>query len=160
MRVSQLDDPEWLGAVLRERWGGELIVGRSRVRRLPELSALVAWDGHERVGVATYVVEDGQAELVTLDALREGAGVGRLLIEAVAEAARSRGATRLLVMTTNDNLRALRLYQRAGFRLCELRAGAVEQARRLKPSIPELGSDGIPIRDEIDLVRALTPPAT
>ena len=36
----------------------------------------------ERVGVATYVVEDGRAELVTLDALREGAGVGRRLIEA------------------------------------------------------------------------------
>ena len=46
--------------------GGELIAGRGRVRQLSELRALVAWDGEERVGVATYTVEDGRAELVTL----------------------------------------------------------------------------------------------
>lgn len=109
------------------------------------------------MGVATYVVEDGRAELVTLDALREGAGVGRRLVEAVAEAARAQGTRELVVMTTNDNLRALRLYQRAGFRLHELRAGAVEEARRLKPSIPQVGNDGIPIRDELDLVHPLEP---
>ena len=40
-------------------------------------------------------------------------------------------------MTTSDNLVALRFYQRAGFRMAELRPGAVDAARaRLKPSIP------------------------
>jgi ribosomal protein S18 acetylase RimI-like enzyme len=153
-------DRGWLREVLRERWGGELVAGRGRVREPGQLRALVAVDGSERVGVATYVVEGERAELVTLDALREGVGVGRLLVEAVAEAARAAGARELLVMTTNDNLRALRLYQRAGFRLLALRAGAVEEARRLKPSIPLVGDDGIPIRDELDLVRDLRPPAT
>jgi hypothetical protein len=61
------------------------------------------------------------------------------------------------VMTTNDNLRALRLYQRAGFRLVELRAGAIDETRSLKPSIPATGNDGIPIHDEIDLVLDLGP---
>jgi hypothetical protein len=60
-----------------------------------------------------------------------------------------------LVTTTNDNLAALRFYQRAGFRFAELRPGAVSEARSLKPSIPETGNDGIPIRDEIDLVLEL-----
>lgn len=73
---------------------------------MSELQALVAWDGEERVVVAAYVVEDGRAELVTLDALREGAGVGRRLIEAVAEAARAQGARELVVMTTNDCARS------------------------------------------------------
>ena len=64
-------------------------------------------------------------------------------------------------MTTNDNLAALRFYQRAGFRLLELRPGAVDEARAvLKPSIPETGNDGIPLRDEIDLVRELGPSAS
>jgi len=55
-------------------------------------------------------------------------------------------------MTTNDNLRALGFYQRRGFRLASLRPGAVDEARRtLKPEIPEIGDDGIPIRDELDL---------
>jgi ribosomal protein S18 acetylase RimI-like enzyme len=113
-RPLREDERDWLSEVLLERWGGELIVGRGRVRQLSELQALVAWDGEERLGVATYVVEDGRAELVTLDALRDGAGVGRRLTEAVAEAARAQGARELVVMTTNDNLRALRLYRRAG----------------------------------------------
>jgi hypothetical protein len=55
-------------------------------------------------------------------------------------------------MTTNENLPALRLYQRTGFRLVELRPGAVDQARSRKPSIPKTGHEGIPIRDELDLV--------
>ncbi len=46
-------------------------------------------------------------------------------------------------VTTNDNLAALRFYQRSGFRLVELRAGALDEARHLKPSIPATGSDGI-----------------
>jgi hypothetical protein len=56
------------------------------------------------------------------------------------------------LVTTNDNLDALRFYQRRGFRLAKLRRGAVDAARsRLKPTIPEVGSFGIPIRDEIVL---------
>jgi hypothetical protein len=37
-----------------------------------------------------------------------------------------------------------------------LRPGAVDAARERKPSIPLVGDDGIPIRDEIDLVADLT----
>ena len=66
--------------------------------------------------------------------------------------ARTAGSNRLWLTTTNDNLDALRFYQRRGFRLVVLRAGAVEQARRtIKPELPEVGSYGIPMRDEVDL---------
>jgi ribosomal protein S18 acetylase RimI-like enzyme len=55
-------------------------------------------------------------------------------------------------VTTNDNVDALRFYQRRGFRLAALRAGAVEDARaRLKPEIPWTGADGIELRDELEL---------
>lgn len=105
----------------------------------------------ERVGLATYIAEDEIAELVTLDALRAGAGVGDGCSMPSA-AVRGSGARRLRVMTTNDNLAALRLYQQAGFRLVELRPDAVDGSRTHKPSIPVTGADGIPIRDELDLV--------
>jgi hypothetical protein len=56
-------------------------------------------------------------------------------------------------VTTNDNVNALRFYQRRGFRLSELRAGAVDEARRQrKPSIAPVADNGIPIRDELELV--------
>lgn len=55
------------------------------------------------------------------------------------------------MMTTNDNLEALRFYQRRGFVITGIRINAVEIARQMKPTIPEKGDFGIPIRDEIDL---------
>ena len=73
--------------------------------------------GDERVGVLTYRIDVDVCEIVTLNAFREGVGVGRALIEAVTARARAAGASTLLVMTTNDNVGALRFYQRAGFRL-------------------------------------------
>jgi ribosomal protein S18 acetylase RimI-like enzyme len=159
VRVREVRDDErpWVRATIAERWGDEIAVGRGRVWTPHELPAMVAVDDSgERVGLATYVVEGSVAELVSLDALRAGAGVGRRMVEAVAAAARAAGAERLLVLTTNDNLVALRFYQRAGFRMAELRPGAVDESRaRLKPSIPVTGNDGIPLRDEIDLVRDL-----
>ena len=145
----------WLRATLRERWPHELLVGRGRVREISELSALVAVQGGERVGLLTYVIEGDVAELVTVDALRPRAGAGAALIAALGEEARSEGARRLLAMVTNDNVRGLRYYQRLGFRLSELRTGAIDELRRHKPWIPATGQDDIPIRDEIDLVRDL-----
>lgn len=59
------------------------------------------------------------------------------------------------MVTTNDNLRALALYQRRGFRLVALRCGAVDDARRRKTSIPEVGDGGIPLHDELELARLL-----
>jgi ribosomal protein S18 acetylase RimI-like enzyme len=155
MEVRELRDDErdWLRATFRERWGSDVAAGRGRLWTPAELPALVAVDAGERVGLATWVAEGTMAELVSIDALREGAGAGRLLVDAVCAAARAAGAQRLLVMTTNDNLHALRFYQRCGFRMLELRPGAVDAARaELKPSITPTGEDGIPIRDEIDLV--------
>jgi GNAT superfamily N-acetyltransferase len=155
-RAVEEGERAWLRETLAALWGGE-VLGRGRAWRPAELDALVAIEGEERIGIATYEVAGEEAELVTLDALVPGRGVGRALIEAVAATARTAGARRLRVMTTNDNLRALRLYQRAGFRLEALRPGAVDAARERKPSIPLTGHDGIPIRDELDLVLELGP---
>jgi hypothetical protein len=56
------------------------------------------------------------------------------------------------VITTNDNLDALRFYQRRGFRLAALHRGAVDDSRaRLKPQIPPIGDHGIKLRDELEL---------
>jgi hypothetical protein len=54
-------------------------------------------------------------------------------------------------MTTNDNAPAIAFYRSLGFRVTEVRAGAVEASRALKPSIPRVGVGGVPITDEIDL---------
>jgi hypothetical protein len=60
-------------------------------------------------------------------------------------------------VTTNDNVDALRFYQRRGFRLARVRPGAVDESRRvLKPEIPTVGAYGIPLRDELELEMGLS----
>ena len=114
--------------------------------------AMLAWVGDVLVGVATYVVDGKACELLTLHAQHQFAGVGTALVEAVVRAAREAGCRRLWVVTTNDNVDALRFYQRRGFRLTQLRPGAVDVSREtLKPEIPPVGAHGIPLRDELSL---------
>jgi len=58
--------------------------------------------------------------------------------------------SRLWLITTNDNRGALEFYWAIGMRLVAIHRGAVHEARRLKPEIPEFSGDGIPIEDEIE----------
>jgi len=121
-----------------------------------EHPALVVEDEGALVGVLTYVVVGPDCEVLTLHADPPRSGVGTELVEAAAVLAEARGCDRLWLITTNDNVEALRFYQRRGFRLTGIHPGAVAQTRRaLKPQIPEVAGNGIPIRDELDLERPL-----
>jgi GNAT superfamily N-acetyltransferase len=116
--------------------------------------ALLAEDeSGDLLGVATWVVVGDEIEVLTLHAARRWTGVGTALLDAVAAIGRALGCRRLWLVTTNDNVDALRFYQRRGMRLRELRAGGVDEARRtIKPGIPERGLYDLPIRDELELV--------
>ena len=114
---------------------------------------LVAEVAGRFAGILTYVADGADVEIVYLEAVERGAGVGTALLEAVAE---TTGADRMWMVTTNDNLDALRFYQRRGFRICDVRVGGADDARRtLKPTIPAVGNFSIPIRDEIVLERRI-----
>ncbi len=80
-----------------------------------------------------------------------GRGAGTALSVAAADAARTAGYRRLWLITTNDNTHAPRFYQWRGFRLAALHRAAVAAARLLKPSLPLLGDDVRPVRDELEL---------
>ena len=112
-----------------------------------------AADG-QLLGMLTYVPGHDwrQCEILTLHADEQWRGAGTALIEAVGQLARQQGCARLWVITTNDNVDALRFYQRRGFCLVNVHRGAVDRSRaRLKPEIPPVGAYGIPLRDEIEL---------
>ena len=95
-----------------------------------------------------------QCEILTLHAGDQWHGAGTALIGAAGQLARRQGCARLSVITTNDNVDALRFYQRRGFCLVAVHRGAVDRSRAsLKPEIPAVGAYGIPLRDEIELER-------
>jgi ribosomal protein S18 acetylase RimI-like enzyme len=138
-------------------------LGGRQQARLGELHDVLALPGFVAVvddltvGVATYAPDGRRVELaaiaVRLAARRAGVASG--LIDAVVNAAHGAGADELWLVTTNDNLDAIGLYQRRGFHLSELHPDAVDAARALKPSIPLVGEHGIALRDELVLVRPL-----
>src|ERR1700730_14836207 len=156
VRPASAADAVWIRDVLCERWGATTIVVHGEVIDAARLPALIA---ETQRGLATFQRLGGDAELVTLDAIPAGIGTGTALIEALARELRAEGRARLWLTMTNGNLSALRFYLRRGFRLHQVRPGAVDAARRLKSSIPSVGEHGIPIHDELDLCRVLDPAA-
>ncbi len=148
-------DRAWALEMVRA-WGSDFVVSRGRKIYAAELQGFCAVSSiGERTGLATYEVVGDQCQLVTLHAFVEFAGIGTRLVEAVRDAAAEAGCGRLWLITTNDNLDALRFYQRRGFLLVAVHRGLRDVARTLKPCIPIVGNYGIPIRDEVELEMTL-----
>lgn len=149
-------DRAWLADLWRRAWGGETQESHAGRHHVSEVAALVAWRGGTRVGAATFAVGAGQAELITLNAEPRGQGIGSQLLAAWEAQMAVAGVGRLTLTTTNDNLDALGLYQRRGYRLVRLLPGAVDRARLRKPSIPLWGEHGIVLSDELVLEKRLS----
>ncbi|MBE3560392.1 MAG: GNAT family N-acetyltransferase [Ktedonobacteraceae bacterium] len=147
---------DWIASFAGQRWGAPVIVAHGCVYDLTALPGFAAFDGQGYVGLITYSIQGPACEIVSLDSVYEKRGIGTALIEAVKAVARRAGCQRLWLVTTNDNLNALRFYQKRGFKLVAIYRDAVEQARKLKPQIPLVGEHGIPVRDEIELELPLT----
>jgi len=110
------------------------------------------------IGVALLRFEEGDAEVVVLQSLEQGRGAGTALLEAARASAGEAGCRRLWLVTTNDNLHALRFYQRRGWDWIAMHRDAVVEARRLRSEICSLGAHGIPIRHELEFELALDLP--
>jgi GNAT superfamily N-acetyltransferase len=144
-------------AFIRERWGDEIVVGHGVVFRPHQLPGLIATDTGKIVGLLTYTIDRDSCEIVTIDAMVERRGVGSLLIAALEDVAREAGCTRLWLITTNDNERALDFYRAHGFEVVAVHEGAVARSRERKPSIPLVNEAGMPIQDEIEMERRGSP---
>lgn len=173
-------DREALTAWLAKRWGTAEMVSGGSLRALDRLPGFVAESVPDGtwLGLLTFTFRDAPArepepkrdgadagrlfsvswrdravEIVSLDSVAEGRGVGSALLGAAESRALDEGASRLWLLTTNDNLSALRFYQRRRWRIVAVHPGAVDWARRLKTSIPRIGEAGIELHDELELER-------
>jgi GNAT superfamily N-acetyltransferase len=141
----------WADELVRGRWGETRIVTRGRIHDTTALPGFVALKAGEPVGLTTFNIEGDRCEMVSLDSLHEGIGIGGALIEAVKDEARPAGCRKLWLITTNDNQKAVRFYRKLGFRLVAVHRNALDETRKLKPGLPLTGIDGIPLRDEIEM---------
>jgi len=154
------DDIPMLRQFWIEHWDGEEMVTHGVVHRPEQLDGFVVEDGEEWIGLLTFHIKDNECEVTSMDSLCEGQGIGTKLINAVLDEARKQKCKRVFLSTTNDNMNALRFYQKRGFELAAFYRGAVNESRKIKPSIPLTGFDDIPLRDEIELEMNLNTPSS
>ena len=143
-----------IAASLESHWGG-IVVTPERVYRSADLrGAFVVSEGRE-VALVTWARDGDTGEIVTLDAFDPGRGFGRAALAfAEAELARE-GATEARLFTSNDNVRAIAVYLRAGWRAVRIHLDAMDAVRALKPSVPLTGDHGLALRDMWEFVKPL-----
>jgi len=150
LRKKISTDDEWIAEIAKKLWGSVEIISKEHVYNILDLPNVVGVLDGKSMGFATYVKEGDGCEIVALYSAVENQGLGSALIEYVKEEAKKDGCSHVWLMTTNDNIHALRFYQKRGFVFTAIRINEMEKQRKLKP-IPLLGNDGIPLRDEIEL---------
>ena len=154
------DDLSQLRQFWIDFWGGEQMFMHGQIVRYDQAVSPRRACGPNGVegfiygdwtGLLTYILRGDECEITSLNSLQEGRGIGAALIDQAIHAAKEQKCRRVCLITTNDNLRALGFYQKRGFELVAVHRGAVNESRKLKPSIPWIGENNIPLRDEIEL---------
>lgn len=135
---------------IRSQWFSTDMVVRGEVIDMTILDGFVAVESEKIIGLATYKISVNECEIMSLDSLKEEQGIGTALVNRVIEVATKEKCTKIKLITTNDNINAMRFYQKRGFDMIHIYHNALEIARKIKPSIPTIGEFNIPIKHEIE----------
>jgi|GEM_PF-73270 len=137
-------------ALIAESWAGPYIAAHGDLLDTRTHPGYVALDNGAIVGYILYNIADGDCEITVLENLRQKQGIGRALTEAVIDKAKEADCRRVWLITTNDNTHAIRFYQKLNFSLKAVHINALGESRKLKPQIPPIGNDGIPLKHEFE----------
>jgi N-acetylglutamate synthase-like GNAT family acetyltransferase len=110
VRTIEVADRTAVVSMMKTLWGGSEMVVHDEEISPADLPGYIAEVSTEIVGLITYRVAAGRCEVVSLDSLRPGNGIGTTLMTHVEVAAETSGCSQVWLVTTNDNLRALRFY--------------------------------------------------
>ena len=138
----------------RKHWGGSQMIISSGTYDCGMLDGYVYVEEATIIGLVTYVLHADSLEIISLDSIQEGKGIGSRLMAEVEQFALEQNIPKIELITTNDNLQALKFYQKRGYRITHIFPNAVMEARKVKPTIPLIGNDGIPLLDELKLQKS------
>ncbi|MFZ4573694.1 MAG: GNAT family N-acetyltransferase [Phycisphaerales bacterium] len=156
VRAARADDHAFVTEQLRAHWGGHDIWSRDARFDASKLPAFIAETNGAPAGLVTYHIGRDECEIVTLSSVSSGRGAGERLLHAVVGEAARAGCRRAFLTTSNDNLNAVRFYQRRGMRLVSIHPGAIDRARERTGCGPWVGASGIRSRDEWEFELLLT----
>jgi len=137
------------------RWGGFVVTPERVYGPRDVVAALAVGELGEPLALVSWALGSEAGEVVTLDAFISGRGYGTAALNYAEGVIRQEGRTRARLFTTNDNIRALSLYLRRGYRLVRVHLDAMDGVRQLKPDVPLIGDGGIPLTDMLELEKRL-----
>ena len=143
-------DKTWMKELIRKRWHDKFIVTLRNIHTVEDLDGFIAQEKQRNVGLITFRIIKKSLEIITINSLIPHKGVGQKLITKIVEFARKEKIIRIWLITTNDNIKAIDFYKKLGFVIRKVHKNAIKYDRKLKPSIPLTGENGIPIIDEIE----------
>lgn len=140
----------FINAFIKQHWYTTTMIIRGREIDMTKAEGFYFSEEKNIIGLITYIVYNGILEITSLDSLQENRGIGSKLVEAVIHEAKERKCQKIILITTNDNINAIKFYQKRGFDMANLFRNALDISRKLKPEIPLIGENSIPLRHEIE----------
>lgn len=137
-------------AFIKQHWYTTTMIIRGKEIDMTKTEGFFFSEGEDIIGLITYILYDDILEITSLDSLYENQGIGSKLVEAVKHEAKKREIQKIVLITTNDNINAIKFYQKRGFDMVRLFHNALDISRKLKPEIPLIGENSIPLRHEIE----------
>lgn len=151
-----MEEPGRMRQMMLDCWGIDAVPFDGVLTSTNDFEAIGAFSIEDTlIGFALVRYHDGLADIATVNALAPGFGAGQALVDHIVGLAPLRGAKRLRTLVANDNLAGLRFFQCNGFVLAALFPNAIALYRGLLPQLPRRGQYGIPVRDVLQLERAL-----
>jgi N-acetylglutamate synthase-like GNAT family acetyltransferase len=152
LNISEINDTDktLVSDFISDSWGSPLSVSRGKIYDTPNLPGFICKKNDKIIGLITYNIKNNECEIVTLDSKVKNRGLGTKLIDKVIDRAKVKNCKRVWLITTNDNSNAIRFYQKRGFEWAGFYKDSMEESRKIKPEIPELGNDNIPMKHEIE----------
>jgi ribosomal protein S18 acetylase RimI-like enzyme len=146
----QTDQRDTIKSFITKNWGSHMVVSKGQVHNVTELPGFISIKDGQITGLITYNILKKECEIVTLDSKRKNLGIGTQLIDKVLEVAKHHKCKRVWLITTNDNIKAIRFYQKRGFEWIGFYKDSIQESRKLKPEIPEFGFNNLPVKHEIE----------
>ena len=133
--------------MLIERWQSLVMIVHGEAIDIGCADGIYAEERGEIVGLATYRLRsDKTLEILSFDTFQMKQGIGSALLDKITAIAKELDCISIVLETTNDNTEALRFYQKHGFDITTFHHDEMDNARKMKPEIPLVGNDRIPLR--------------
>jgi GNAT superfamily N-acetyltransferase len=130
-------------------WGSDILVTRGNIYKANDLDGVLVYENGKIIGLGLYKIKNN-CEIILLETFIQNKGIGTKIIEKIKEIARKKGCKRVWLITSNENINAIRFYQKRGFHISNIYINAMDEARKIKPEIPKI-ANGIEIEFEINI---------